>query len=108
VLRTIAEAVGDNHNRRLDIICLGEEIFIRFWNLDPLENGPLNKWYAYNLRQMAQGYFLHNVIEGICPQSVLENESLWYLESGKAIYKIGEIGFGGTKRSARRRKGPIR
>jgi hypothetical protein len=40
---------------------------------------------------MAPGYFIHNVIEEICPQSIEENKALWYPKESKESYKVSEI-----------------
>ncbi len=91
-LTIIKDIVAGDGNRIVHCISLGDSNFIRYWNLDPIEgNRLLNKWHAYNLPRKAQGYFIHNVIEEICPQSVGENEALWYPKEGKESYKVGEI-----------------
>ncbi|MBI2470023.1 MAG: hypothetical protein HYV59_02095 [Planctomycetes bacterium] len=73
-LRTIKEVVHGEWKRIVHCICIGEANFIRYWNIDPVTGKrPLNKWHAYKLQEKAPGYFLHNVIEEICPQSVSED-----------------------------------
>ena len=91
-LSILTHVVAGSGTRIVHCICLGDSKFIRFWNLDPITgNRLLNKWHAYDLPEKAPGYFLHNIIEEICPQSVNENQALWYPKEGKEDYKVGEV-----------------
>lgn len=90
-LGAVQASVGGNWARIVHCICLGDSKFIRYWNLDPEEKRLLDKWHAYRLEGMAPGYFIHNIIERICPQSVAQNQALWYPQEGKEHHKIGEI-----------------
>ena len=93
-LRILQQVVDGKSSRVIHCLCMGSSTFIRYWNLDPIEgNQLLNKWHSYKLTEMAAGYFIHNIIEGICPQSVDENRTLWYPEEGKESRKTGEIGL---------------
>ena len=90
VLRDLSNAP----NRLLHFCCLGQDTFIRYWEIDPANPRRLyNQWHSYSLPAMAPGYFLHNVIEAICPHSVNENETLWYPLDSKEVHKTGEIPF---------------
>ncbi len=40
---------------------------------------------------MAPGYFIHNVLEHLSPETIQYNESLWYPNLGKEIFKDDEI-----------------
>jgi len=89
-LQTLHQVVGGDWNRVVHCVALGESKFLRFWNIDPATgNRLLDKWYAYTLPNRAPGYFLHNVVEEICPESVVANQELWFPDEGKARYKVG-------------------
>jgi hypothetical protein len=91
VLDSIKSAVGGAGDRQIDGVCLGTDLFVRYWELTP--QPPLRtyaRWRAYNLPNEAQGYFLHNVIEAIAPQSVDANSALWYPAGGKEDRCVGE------------------
>lgn len=92
-LGAIKDSVRGEGNRIVHCICLGDSKFIRYWNIDPEKNRIADRWHAYELKGMAPGYFIHNVVEQICPQSVAQNQSLWYPREGKESHKIGEIGW---------------
>jgi hypothetical protein len=86
--------LSNRPNRLLHFFCLSPDTFIRYWDIDPHNPNRLyNKWHSYRLPAMAPGYFLHNVVEAICPHSVGENEALWYPIDGKEDCKTGEAPF---------------
>jgi hypothetical protein len=75
----------------IDLICLGDSTFIRFWEFDPQDDRrKLDAWRAYTLKDQAPGYFIHNVVQQLCPESVEINKRLWYPPS-KAGRVIGEV-----------------
>jgi hypothetical protein len=91
-LKIIKDGVPGRSSRAIHCICLGKSKFIRFWHFDPVTGrSVINTWHGYNLKEKAPGYFIHNVIEEICPQSVEENKALWYPKEGKESFKVGEI-----------------
>jgi len=91
-LKILKRSVNGIAIRTINCVNLGSSHFIRFWCFPP--QGPkqkINKWYAYHLTKMSPAYFVHNVIERLCPFSVLQNDRVWYPETGKEDRKIGEI-----------------
>jgi hypothetical protein len=99
VLTQIKSAAHGSEQRRLNCICLGDSNFFRFWENNP-PGRPLqgqrkipNVWRAYKVDEMSPAYFLHNVFEHLCPESVLTNNSLWFPSEGKEQFKIGEVAF---------------
>ena len=91
-LETIKEVVDGKFSRVVHLVCLGHSKFIRYWNLDPIhQNRLIDRWHAYRLERKASGYFIHNVIEAICPHSVAQHQELWYPREGKESHKVGEI-----------------
>ena len=94
VLQSVHDAVHGDGGRIVDCVCLGEGLLVRYWTLDPFEGKrQYDKWRAYDLPEEAQGYFLHNVVEGVSPQSVSANSSLWYPEQGKEARFVAEIAW---------------
>lgn len=81
-------AVASSYDERLDFACLGESSFVRYWNEDP-ETGrhPHKSWHAYNVPRLATGYFMHNVVDAISPDSVFRNRGLWFPEGGKESFR---------------------
>jgi hypothetical protein len=86
--------LSNEPNRLLHFFCLSKDLFIRCWEENPDNPQRLYyHWHSYHLAAMAPGYFIHNVVEAICPRSVGENEALWFPIDGKERYKTGEMPF---------------
>jgi len=91
------QSLSKGHGRRvIDIVCLGHSHFVRFCYLDPVKIGmPSQKWHSYRVANLAYGYFIHNCVELTNPQSVAENNAVWYPVEGKENSKDAEIGLTG-------------
>jgi hypothetical protein len=77
-------------HRVINCVSIGDSFFSRFWFESPEGAGQIDRWHAYDLTDKAPAYFIHNVIEHLCSESVLRNNAIWYPESGKESRKIGE------------------
>jgi hypothetical protein len=87
-------ALGSRY-RRLNCACLGLSHFVRYWDCIPPGPPPKkpNVWRAYQVENMAPAYFLHNIFEHLCAESVLTNNSLWFPLEGKEQHRICELEF---------------
>jgi hypothetical protein len=84
--------VAKTWDERLDFGACGESMLVRYWDLEPIHGRQFHRqWHAYDLPGMAAGYFIHNVIEAISPQSVSKNPALWFPLEGKEPYKVGSV-----------------
>lgn len=93
-------AAATTQKALLDFGAYGGSAFLRYWNLDPLtETEFYHRWHAYKLPGMAAGYFIHNVIEAICPQSVSKNPEVWFPVEGKEPRKVGSVAARWAKHS---------
>ena len=91
VLSALKETVGNIQRRNIHAICLGEDLFCRFWYCPPeTPTRPNQLWRVYELKEMAPAYFVHNVIESLCARSIIDNSFLWYPKSGKEEHSRGE------------------
>src|SRR6185369_1083865 len=90
VLEKLYIATRGQSRRVINSASIGESFFIRYWFMAPEGNRGVERWHAYKLKSKAPAYFLHNVIEHLCPESVLNNNAVWYPESGKEDSKISE------------------
>jgi hypothetical protein len=91
MLDAIYNVAGTQGDPEFNCLCLGSSYFVRYWYLPPTRpNIPINRWHAYNIPQMAPAYFIHNVIESLFPQSVNENNRMWYPLEGKEPFKIAQ------------------
>jgi hypothetical protein len=85
VLQGLKDAAQGNTKRVINHVCIGKRDFFRFWEESPnypatptLANHPYNAWHAYDLRDLARGYFIVNVIDAVSGNSVRRNNRLWY------------------------------
>ena len=87
------KAAGEGLTRRVvNCVSLGPSLFTRYWDCAP-EN-PQRQAYifrAYHLMNMAPAYFVHNVLEALCAESVLTNNDIWYPKDGKERSTRGQI-----------------
>lgn len=92
VLDTVQKCVNGQHQRIINCMSFGKDYFVRYWPTPP--NSPEtqnhNMWHAYHLGNKAPAYFIHNVIDHLCPQWASDNNDIWYPEDGKENYKISE------------------
>jgi len=91
VLNILQDCVNGQRQKIINCICIGKDVFVRFWPGLPDNILGSNKWHSYHLKNKAPAYFIHNVIDHLCPQWANKNNDVWYPESGKENYKISEI-----------------
>lgn len=89
VLEILQECVNGQKQRVVNCISFGKNYFVRYWPDPPI--GQFPKWHEYQLEDKASAYFIHNVIDHLCPQWASDNNDVWYPEDGKENYKTGEI-----------------
>lgn len=91
----IVKAVSKNNPCRIiNHICLGENLFIKFWKDSPESfECDYNKWHCYYLYGISPGYFINNIVYTFS-KSVGINQEVWFPKGGKEGYKLGEIKFG--------------
>jgi hypothetical protein len=74
----------------VDILCLGKSNFVKYWHSTPeSDNAVYEKWHSYVLKNMAYGYFIHNILTHLSPTVI--QESFWFPEKSKEIAKDGEM-----------------
>lgn len=92
VLDTLQECVNGQRQRIVNCISFGKDYFVRYWPSPP--NSAAGQgycmWHAYHLENKAPAYFIHNVIDHLCPEWASHNNEVWYPENGKENYKVAE------------------
>lgn len=95
LLAAVSDAANGDSNVALSFASLGEDSFLRFWTADPEQpDVPVRRWHTYCLCEMAPGYFLHNIIERISPNSVRQNPLSWFPEYSIEAYKTNDKELG--------------
>jgi len=76
--------VATRWNERLDFAALGPDRFIKYWHFDPADQSRMyDTWHSYRLPGLASGYFVHNVVDAVSPESVFRNSDVWFPRDGK-------------------------
>lgn len=97
LLKAIRDAAAGASRRVLNCVSLGRSLFARYWWCAPEQpNRAVDIVRAYHLQDMAPAYFVHNVIEHLCKQSVIANDDIWYPAQGKEAHTLGQISLGET------------
>lgn len=90
ILDALQNTNGHIANYEIRALCFGDSQFYRYWNFDPrgASRRPYDSWHAYELPEIAPGYFVHNLVEFLFPQAVEHAEDLWYPVDGKERHLI--------------------
>jgi hypothetical protein len=75
----------------INALCFGNSQFYRFWEYDPatMARLPYDSWHAYDLPDLAPGYFIHNLVEHLYPQILERAQQMWYPAKGKEDGLLG-------------------
>lgn len=89
ILTRLTAATRHNENRIINCVAIKESFFIRYWRQNPsAPEEAIRRWHAYKINSKSPAYFVHNVVEHMCPESVLANNYLWFLPEGKEQGKL--------------------
>ena len=90
ILNALQDANGQTTNYVIRALCFGGSQFYRFWEFDPRTSSrqPYDSWHAYELPEIAPGYFVHNLVERLFPHAVERAEDLWYPVDGKERHLV--------------------
>lgn len=81
-----------NYNQCVDLVAMGIDRFIRYWNLTPeLPRRNNSRWHGYRMNNLAPGYFIHNMIEAVSPDSVPHNNEVWFPDLSKEAHLENRI-----------------
>ena len=74
-------------NERIDFASIGPDRFVKYWDMDPKDSKKVYEmWHDYLVPGLSAGYFIHNVIDSLFPESVFKNNFVWFPPSGKEPY----------------------
>jgi hypothetical protein len=79
------------HKAVVDLVCLGDSRFIKWWKHNPNGGAAYDRWHSYTLPELAPGYFLHNVLVHMSGERYWINQDVWWFPSdSKEFCKDGE------------------
>jgi hypothetical protein len=85
-------AAGMRRERAVSLMALGPSWFVRYWERDPGGGQQAyDRWHLYRTRELAFGYFLHNVIGAVAPASVRNNRPVWYPNESKELSSVLDV-----------------
>jgi hypothetical protein len=85
-----AAGAAPTWNERLDFAAIGDSLFLKYWYLDPeTQRRMYQTWHSYRVPSLAPGYFVHNVVDAVSPESVFRNNEVWFPTAGKEPYRDG-------------------
>jgi len=85
-----AAEVAQTYNHRIDFAAVGPSTFLKYWNEDPETGRHVYQWWhSYEVVSLAAGYFVHNVIDAVSPESVFRNNEVWFPTAGKEPNRTG-------------------
>lgn len=93
VWRELQAAARDHPGARINQLSFGGSFFLHHWWHKPgtWPDGSIyyDRWHLYNLRGLAAGYFVSNVIAAVAPEYVIQHRAVWFPERSKEQYFIG-------------------
>jgi len=80
VLAALKAANGEFGDYEITALVFGDSQFYRFWRWEPSSSSglPHESWHAYDFPMLAPGYFIHNVVGHLYPESVERAEDIWF------------------------------
>jgi hypothetical protein len=90
-LECLYAAANRSPYRVIDHSVLGSNKFVKWWATSPSNPRREHRsWHAYELTEMAAGYFIHNLLMHLSPDVEQENEAIWFPEQSKEARLIAE------------------
>jgi hypothetical protein len=93
ILELLQQKNGETSVYEISALSFGDSQFYRFWEFDPNRRpSPMYEtWHAYDVPELSQGYFLHNVIEHLFPRAFERAQDLWYPAESKELRLIARV-----------------
>lgn len=102
ILDDLQSVARGESRRNVNHVCLGRSHFARYWGKNPRDRRPgYDKWHAYQLDDLAAGYFVSNLVASVAGESVSSNYNLWFPEQTKELRRLGARAFNAATRTNR-------
>lgn len=93
----------------IDHVVLGDDTFVKYWKRNQQgRNGGYESWHHYQMRNLAAGYFIHNLVTSMGPKLAFEEGNDYFPKEGKELqcaYTVGLTQSGHRSRAPRRLAG---
>lgn len=79
ILKKLQSKASNNINKVINHLCIGDELFIKFWNEPPeIANNSSPEWHAYALERANVAYFINNLINICSDGKIDDNSKVWF------------------------------
>ena len=80
VLESLQKVTNGNVIRSINCISIAKDLFIRFWPNGHPDTSPERQamWHSYQLKMLAQAYFIGNLIFHITPNTSMDDAVAWF------------------------------
>ncbi len=80
VLKTLQKITNNDVNGAINCIVFGNDLFIRFWESGHSDAGIGNNpvWHAYKINNLAQAYFVSNLVDYLSPIFTQHSDAAWF------------------------------
>lgn len=83
-LDTLMTSANTMESRVVDHIVINPSCFVKYWEIPPDDMQSEHRtWRAYNLPEMAAGYFIHNLLMQLSPGAEQSRDGVWFPEDSK-------------------------
>ncbi len=80
VLECLQEVAKKKDSRVINCVSIGTNLFTRFWPKGHPDSSPerVPMWHSYELKKLAQSYFIGNIIFHITPDLSIDDAYAWF------------------------------
>lgn len=80
VLQSLQKVSEGRIDRIINCVCLGTDLFFRFWPRGHPDSSPEKEamWHSYQLKRLAQPYFIGNLVFHITPDFSIDDAWAWF------------------------------
>ncbi len=96
ILGILQDISNDNILRAINCVCVGKSMFVRFWGNGHVDSELTQQpiWHSYQLTNLAQAYFINNIVSHLSATSSEHTSSaLFPIEGTKEIHRVSYVYF---------------
>lgn len=88
----LQHSYGSGNISNINHVSLGENLFIKFWEQDPIGSNQIYyTWHGYELQKKAPAYFIMNTVVEVCDYRFERNSNMLFPPEGKEGFTRGKL-----------------
>ena len=98
ILRVLQEITNEDPLCAINSVCVGKSTFVRYWgNGQPNSDlGDFPTWHSYELENLAQAYFINNIVSHLSESSSEHTSNAWFpIEGSKELHRLNYVYLSG-------------